>query len=121
MKTRTILMHSYLVIAITLMSYHVHAQSVQAVKPGYSAAKQVVVNYTYKLFQAPNKMYGYDIFRNNKFIFHQPALLTMPGNSIVALSKKEYADKAALQAIEKIKKGQPAELSQDEIKKITNL
>jgi len=41
--------------------------------------------YTYKVFQAPNKMYGFDILKNSKFIFHQP---NVPG--IVALTVSNY-------------------------------
>ena len=74
--------------------------------------------YTYKVFQAPNKMYGFDILKNSKFIFHQPAS-PMPSNSYhPALVTKENAEKAAELSIEKIKKGQTATLTDNELKKI---
>ena len=74
--------------------------------------------YTYKVFQAPNKMYGFDILKNSKFIFHQPAS-PMPSNSYhSALATKENAEKAAELSIEKIKKGQTATLTDNELKKI---
>jgi hypothetical protein len=78
-----------------------------------------VTNYSYKLFVAPNKVYGYDIFRNGKIIFHQPALAESAGDKKASLTKKPHADKAASLAIEKIKKGMPAELTRQEIMQIT--
>lgn len=76
-------------------------------------------NYTYRLFVAPNKLYGYDIFKNGRIIFRQPALQQPAGDKQAALTEKSLADKAATMAIEKIKKGMPAELSREEIMKIT--
>ena len=118
MKTKIILMYGCMMAAVCLAGYQAPAQSMQAVKPEYISGTKKVAEFTWKIFQAPNKMYGYDIFKNNKFIHHQPASFTTQDNSTAALSTKEQAGKAALFAIEKIKKGQPAQLSQDEIKKI---
>ncbi len=90
------------------------------VKPanGYQiAGGSLPASYSYKIFEAPNKMYGYDIYKNNKFLFHQPASIITADNSLAVLAKKEQAEKAVLLAIEKIKKGQPATLTQEEIKK----
>lgn len=116
MKTKTILTHAYITIVIILGSYYAQAQqpinNAGAVSAGKTSA------YTYKIFQAPNKMFGYDIFCNDKIIFHQVAPIVQPRNSIAVLAKKEQADKAALLAIEKIKMNQPATLTQEEIKKI---
>lgn len=75
-------------------------------------------NYTYKLFVAPNKVYGYDIFRNGRIIFHQPALAKPAGNG-ASLTQKSQADKAAALAIGKIKKGMPPGLTMREIIQVT--
>ena len=95
-------------------------------------------NYTYRVFQAPNKMYGYDLFDNGRGIFHQPAAIVSPGNSAltqktnsqetsfiekqtpknIELSKKEYAEHAALLSIEKIKKQMPPALTKEEINRL---
>jgi hypothetical protein len=76
-----------------------------------------MANYTYKVFQAPNKMYGYDIFRNDKILFHQPPAF-QSNNLIAPIAKKEQAEKAALLTIEKVKKNEAPALTQKEIEKI---
>lgn len=98
------------------------AQQPQYVKPEMTAEQMVrekaSANYTYHVFEAPNKMFGYDIFRNGRIIFHQAASADQPNNLFVALAKKPQAEKAALLVIERIKKGEPATLTPEEIKKI---
>ncbi len=96
--------------------------------------------YSYKVFQAPNKNYGYDIFQNGKIVYHEFASLTQLENASrpkpsgaskvnstttafntrenLAFMKAEHAQKAALLAIEKIKKKELPVLSNDEIKTI---
>ena len=64
-------------------------------------------------------MYGYDIFRNGKIIFHQGASPIKPSDFVSALTKREQAEKAVLLAVEKIKKNQSPGLTQEELKKIT--
>ena len=97
--------------------------------------------YTYKVFQAPNKNFGYDILRNGKIVYHEFASINPPENSStgknfraatlsgagntfagkgnLAFQKQEHAEKAALLAIEKMKRKESPVLSQDEIRKIT--
>lgn len=87
--------------------------------PGQMTNAPANGNYTYRLFVAPNKVFGYDILRNGKPIFHQPALAEPAGDKQASLTKKPQADKAATLAIEKIKKGMPAELTREEILQIT--
>jgi hypothetical protein len=112
-------MCSGMMIAIMLISYYTQAQSLQPVKPLNITGSMVVDEFTYKTFQAPNGMYGYDIFLNGKIIFHQGASPIKPNDFVSALSNKEQAEKAALLAIGKIKKNQPASLTHKELKKIT--
>lgn len=93
-------------------------------RPASPAPEQIIngpINdtYTYRLFVAPNKVFGYDILRNGRIIFHQPALAEPAGNKEAALNKKSKADKAATLAIEKIKMGMPAELTREELMQIT--
>lgn len=97
----------------------VKAQQLQNTKSQNAANVIMSANYAYKLFQAPNKIYGYDIFFNEKIIFHQGASSIQPNKSIAALATKAQAEKAALLTIEKIKLNQPAALTQQELKKIT--
>jgi hypothetical protein len=92
--------------------------------------------YTYRLFQAPNKNYGYDILQNGKIIFRQqtpmsglshgiyprtvagPGNMPPAGNGKAAIVKREHAEKAAMLAIEKIKRREPPALTNEEIRKI---
>jgi hypothetical protein len=96
--------------------------------------------YTYRVFEAPNKMFGYDIFQNGKGIFHQPAGIVSPNNTAfmrkenaqnavssgkqtpqnLILPKKENAENAALLSIEKIKKQMTPILTKEEMKKIVS-
>ncbi len=82
------------------------------------ANRQVTGDYTYHAFIAPNKSFGYDILRNGRIIFHQPATAEAPGINKAALTKKEQADKAATLSFDKIKKGMRPELSREELIKI---
>ena len=105
------------------------------------AQQPEAAKYTYKVFQAPNKNYGYDILLNGKIVYHEFASLTTPENTgqpknlsaakfhnagtalntkeNLALAKPAHAEKAALLAIEKMKKKELPSLSRDEIKNIT--
>ena len=96
-------------------------------QPNAGSANQVVHqthngqsdNYSMRVFLAPNKTYGYDIFNNGKLIYHQPAFSRVPNNKDVMITKQEQANTAAMLAIEKIRKGENPELSHDELKAIT--
>jgi hypothetical protein len=96
--------------------------------------------YTYKVFQAPNKNYGYDIFQNGRIVYHEFASISQPDNTSrpkpsgvskvnntstalntrenLAFMRPEHAEKAALLVIEKIKRKELPVLSNDEIKAI---
>ncbi|MEO8416816.1 MAG: hypothetical protein ABI472_24340 [Ginsengibacter sp.] len=96
--------------------------------------------YTYKVFEAPNKMYGYDILQNGKGIFHQPAAIIPTNNTglnqsavpqtlssandprgvVNGFSKEEFAQNAAMLSIEKIKKRSAPALTNDEMKQAIN-
>lgn len=119
MKTKTILTTACILVVSMLAAYHAKAQATQPVKPATVQGKKAAAEYTYKVFQAPNKMYGYDIFYDGKIRLHQGASAVQENNSIAVLAKKEQADKAALLVIEKLKKNQPAVLTQEELKKVT--
>ncbi len=110
------------------------------IAPKCKAQQQNATKYSYKVFQAPNKNYGYDIFLNGKIVYHEFASLTPPegpGQSKttdlvklrvknpspdtrenLAFVKHEHAEKAALLAIKKMERNEPPALSMDEIKNI---
>jgi hypothetical protein len=121
MKTNINTRFACIIIVMTLVSTHLFAQQPTHPQPANISPQTAAANasYTYKVFQAPNKMYGFDILKNTKLIFHQPAS-NVPASSIhPALGTAENAEKAAQFSIDKIKKGQqPSMLTDDEIKKI---
>ncbi len=45
------------------------------------AQQPEATKYTYKVFQAPNKNYGYDIFQNGKIVYHEFASMNQPENT----------------------------------------
>ncbi len=125
-------------------SKNIIAQQIQAPSPDHSRAVmhngQPANTYTYKVFEAPNKMYGYDILQNGKGIFHQPAAIIPVNNSganqnaarqispamddrhvaVNGFSKEEFAQNAAMLSIEKIKKRSAPALTNDEMKQVIN-
>jgi hypothetical protein len=110
------------------------------IAPRCKAQQKNTSQYTYKVFQAPNKNYGYDIFLNGKIVYHEFASLTPPENpgqskttdlaklkaknppfasgENLAFVKHEHAEKAALLAIKKMERNELPALSRDEIKGI---
>lgn len=89
----------------------------QVVNQNFSA--QQAADYSFHVFMAPNKTYGYDIFNKGKVIYHQPAFSKMPAVDNIMLTKKEQANTAAMLAIDKIRKGENPQLTNDELKSIT--
>src|SRR5579871_1518672 len=109
-------------------------------QPVNTPAHAAVTNYTYQVYQAPNKNFGYDILLNGKIVYHEFAAMSRPDNipqlknspafksanssatfserENTALSKKEHAEKAALMSIDKMKKKESPSLSKEELKKI---
>lgn len=123
MKPKKIFACAFVIFAVMLAGNSAHAQQIKnSATTGFNSQLQsnnAAANYTYKIFQAPNKMYGYNILCNGKYIFHQGASPVQSGEFVTALSQKEQAEKAALLSIEKIKKNSPAALTRQELKNIT--
>lgn len=121
MKTKTITLLGCMVLITALST---SAQTITAERSRNSQelqlrSRQPGDSYSFHLFVAPNKSFGYDILRNDKLVFHQPAFSGAFNDRDLMLIKKEQANTAALLAIEKIRKGVPPELSRDELKNIT--
>jgi hypothetical protein len=148
MKTK-ITTRLMILLLITLTAIGANAQQSSVVRqesqmPAYVSSKPATGSYTYKVFQAPNKNFGYDILLNGKLVYHEFASMNQPENANaplaknlnapklkntdaafakrenLALSKKEHAEKAALLAIEKMKRREAPVLSQDEVRKIVS-
>ncbi len=124
MKTKTIFLFTSLLLISIIITSNATAQQQKNAGPTNLLRNQMANgpangSYTYRLFVAPNKVYGYDIFRDGRIIFHQPAMAEPAGDKQAALNKRPNAEKAATMAIEKIKKGMPAELTREEVMQIT--
>ena len=73
---------------------------------------------TYKIIDAPNHTYGYDVFGDGKLMIHQTSVPALPGNE--GFKTKDDATKVALLVIEKIRKGEmPPTISIDEMKTLS--
>lgn len=123
MKTKINLPSFCMFLASLWVSSHALAQPPKGIHPAKPLSGQITEppgndSYTYRLFIAPNKVYGYDLFRNGRLIFHQPAAAEPAGSKKTGLTTKAAADKAALLAMEKIKKGQSPALTREEVMKI---
>lgn len=73
--------------------------------------------WTYKIIEASNKTFGYDIYLDGILKIHQANIPAVPGNE--GFKTKADAEKVAQLAIKKIKKGEmPPTVSVEELKKL---
>ena len=72
---------------------------------------------TYKIIDAPNKTFGYDVYADYKLMIHQNSIPALPGNE--GFKTKADTEKVALPVIDKIRKGEmPPTVSVDELKEL---
>ncbi len=105
--------------ACFLLFFFVHSSLyAQAKKPVAAAtAQKTNTVYTYKIIDAANGTYGYDVYAGGKLRIHQPTIPAMPGNE--GFTTKAAAEKVAQLVIQKIKRGEmPPTISVDEMKKL---
>ncbi len=72
-----------------------------------AASAYTNTNLTYKIIDAPNSTFGYDVYAEDRLMIHQTSVPGLPGNE--GFKTKEDAEKVALLVIEKIRN--PALLS----------
>ena len=94
-------------------------QQFAASTPMQTQIAQPAARYSYHVFLAPNKSFGYHVLRDEKIVFHQPAFSKSLIYQEEMITKEAQANTAATLAIEKIKKGVNPELSSAELRKIT--
>jgi hypothetical protein len=80
----------------------------QAQKPNYTDLKfsEPAIEQTkiaYRIIDAPNKTFCYDIFVDDRLLIHQPSIPGLPG--IKGFVRKRDAEKVAALVIKKIKNG----------------
>ena len=72
---------------------------------------------TWKIIDAPNHTYGYDVLADDRLMIHQKSIPAMPGNE--GFKTKADASKVAQLVISKIKKGEmPPTVTIEEMKKL---
>ena len=71
----------------------------------------------YKIIDAPNNTYGYDVLADGRLLIHQKSIPAMPGND--GFKTKADASRVAQLVIGKIKKGEmPPTVTIEEMKKL---
>jgi hypothetical protein len=71
----------------------------------------------YKIIDAPNHTYGYDVLADGRLLIHQTSIPAMPGNE--GFKTKADASKVAQLVIGKIKKGEmPPTVTIEEMKNL---
>ena len=72
---------------------------------------------SYKIIDAPDHTFGYDVYANGKLLIHQASIPAMPGNE--GFATKADAEKVAQLVIDKIRKGEmPPTVTIKEMKKL---
>jgi hypothetical protein len=73
--------------------------------------------FSYKIIDAANKTFGYDIYPDNRLLIHQPSIPAIQGNE--GFAKQVDAEKVAKLVIDKLKQGEmPPTISTEELKKL---
>ncbi|TKK69321.1 hypothetical protein FC093_08375 [Ilyomonas limi] len=126
MKAKKILRNACIFSVVLLVSTSTFAQQQKQALPSNPSQKAMPANsgensYSFKLYNAPNNAYGYDIYKDGKPVYHQFVLVFISKEGKRFIATKPQTKKAALLAIEKIKKGQSPLLSGEELKKIVAL
>ena len=106
-----------LVLACFALSPHARAQPDTSAAKFPAASAYANSKLTYKITDAPNYSYRYDVSADGRLMIHQSSVPALSGNE--GFRTKEDAAKVALLVIEKIKKGEmPPTISIDEMKKL---
>ena len=93
-------------------------QSQQAHNSETVSANEVLhTKFSYKIIDAPNKTFGYDVYAGDHKIIHQTSVPALPSNK--GFTTTTAAKKIAQLVIEKIKKGEmPPTVTVEEMKKL---
>ncbi|MGC3943121.1 MAG: DUF4907 domain-containing protein [Chryseolinea sp.] len=79
-----------------------------------AAVTTAPANFRYQIIEAPEKTFGYDVYRDEALFIHQPHIPGMAG--VKGFESEDQAKKAAELMIEKMKNGEvPPTLSEEEI------
>jgi hypothetical protein len=124
MRTRTPLLPACVVCISLSITSHAFAQQSRPVLPTSASQKEVTLPYdapaiySYKTYSAPNNMFGYDILKNGKPLYHQFVLTALTNEGKRIYATKLQSEKLATIAIEKVKNGQPPAFTNEELLQI---
>ena len=124
MKTKHPLWIACAVCFSLLTVSHTFAQQSQSVLPVNAAQKEpaipngITATYSFKLYNAPNNTFGYDLLQNGKPVYHQVVLTALTNEGKRLFASKAQTEKLAAIAIEKVKKEQLPTFSNEELLRI---
>ena len=115
MKNIVLILCQWLFITVLSAQSPTQADSSNIKFPEASAYSNVKL--TYKIIDAPNHTFCYDVYADNKLLIHQTSIPAMPGNE--GFKTKADAEKVALLVIGKIRNGEmPPTVSIEEMQNL---
>ena len=127
MKTKKPLLLACTLFILPFTAFHVFAQQSRTVHPPAVTHKVPVIGpdayttYSFRLYNAPNNTFAYDILKNGKLVYRQFVLMFVSNEGERFFASKQQTEKAATIAIEKMKVGQQPSFSREEIKKLLSM
>jgi hypothetical protein len=123
MKTKSITLFPSLLVLTMLLGLTSIAQQGKYNKPAKTDSDEQVSTllnnaYTFRVFTAPNKTYGYDILQNERLVFRLPSIPRFKGDETVFITKKQQAEKAVALTMQKLRNGMSPALTTTEVKRI---
>ena len=94
------------------------AKTPTAPQPQFPSASQVKeTKLTYKIIEALNGTYGYQVHADGRLLIHQNSIPALPGNN--GFRTRAQSEKVAQLVIKKIRKGEmPPTITVEELKKL---
>ncbi len=82
--------------------------------PSLHEKKQPVISYSYRIIEAQEQTFGYDIFQNNRIFIHQLSVPAISGNK--GFPTKTDAEKVAILVVQKLRQNiMPPTISKSEL------
>jgi len=102
---------------VTMLSAQTPTQADNSAAKFPEAGAYADAKLTYKIIDAPNHTFGYDVYADGKLLIHQTSIPAMPGNE--GFKTNQNAEKVAMLVMDKIRKGEmPPTVSVEELKKL---
>jgi hypothetical protein len=127
MKTKKSLLIACTFFVLPFIACHAFAQQSSTIhSPAVSQKIPVIgpdvyATYSFRLYNAPNNTFAYDILKNGKPVYRQFVLMYLSNEGKRFFASKPQTQKAAIIAMEKIRNGRQPTFSKEEIKKLLSL